>query len=221
MKRKFISAFILSCTISLMPSQVMAQNQSEADNTTLFRGVAVSADLIGLGQILWSDYGQYEAGARINLKDKYFPVVEIGYGKCDTEDITTQNRFKTQAPYFKLGCDFNVMKNKHDDYRVYVGGRYAFSSYKYDFESNQVIDPIWGTNTPFSQKDISGNCSWLEAGVGIDAKIFGPIRLGWSVRYRQRMNHKEGTSGKAYYVPGFGKNDTSNIGGTFNVIFEL
>ena len=54
-----------------------------------------------------------------------------------------------------------------------------------------------------------------------DAKIFGPLHLGWSVRYKQRLAHsEEGDFGKVWYVPGFGTYET-NLGATFNVIIDI
>ena len=59
---------------------------AEKDTIPFFRGVAVSADLIGIAETTLGDYGQYEAALRINLRDKYFPVIEVGYGKADADD---------------------------------------------------------------------------------------------------------------------------------------
>ena len=90
------------------------QTEMPADTIPFFRGIAVSADLAGIGQLAFSDYGQYEAALRINLKDRYFPVIELGYGKADTENIISKLSYKTSAPYGRVGVDFNLMKNKHD-----------------------------------------------------------------------------------------------------------
>ena len=62
---------------------------------------------------------------------------------------------------------------------------------------------------------------WLELAFGVDAKIWGPVHLGWSVRYKRRLFHREGDVGDAWYVPGYGRNGGSRIGGTFNLIFDL
>ena len=104
----------------------------------------MSYDLLGTGQLLLSDYGQYEAALRINLKDRYFPIIELGIGKADAEDESTRITYKTQAPYGRIGIDFNMLKNKHDIYRLYAGGRYAYTSYKFDISSPGVIDPNYG-----------------------------------------------------------------------------
>ena len=200
---------------------VKMTEQNQTDSIALLRGVAVSADLIGLAQIAFSDYGQYEAAARVNLKDRYFPVVEIGYGKADADDPSTKLRYKTSAPYWRVGLDFNIAKNKHDDYRIYAGFRYAMTYYMFDVSSTDLKDPVWGDDVQFGAEGVKANYHWMEGVFGVDAKIAGPLRLGWSFRYRRRIAHNDGTMGGTWYVPGYGKQGGSRMGGTFNVIFEI
>lgn len=195
--------------------------EQEKDSVAFFRGVAVSADLVGLAQIAFSDYGQYEAALRFNLKDRYFPVFELGYGTADTDNPTTQMRYKTSAPYGRIGMDFNIAKHKHDDYRIYIGARYALTYYKFDFSSYNLKDPVWGDDAAYERKGVKANYHWAELLFGVDAKIAGPLRLGWSVRYRKRLFHNDGDAGNTWYVPGFGKQGGTRLGGTFNVTLEL
>ncbi len=227
---KRISSFILSVLTSsllLLVPAIGAQAQQKkhivqpVDTVPLFRGVAVSADVVGVAQLAFSDYGQYEAALRVNLKDKFFPVVELGYGKADAENVTTGMAYKTSAPYFRVGLDYNLLKNKHDDYRVYGGLRYAFTSYKYDAYTTGIKDPVWGDDAGYRLEDVKCNCHWMEAVVGVDAKIIGPLRLGWSLRYRRRLAHNDGYAGNTWYIPGFGKQGDTRLGGTFNVIIEI
>lgn len=198
-----------------------AVTAEKADSIALLRGIAVSADLIGLAQIAFSDYGQYEAALRLNLKDKYYPVFELGYGTANTSDPSTRLSYKTSAPYAKAGIDFNIARNKHDDYRIYAGVRYALTYYKFDVGSDGLKDPVWGDNVDFAAKGVKANYHWMEGVFGVDAKIAGPLRLGWSVRYRRRIAHNDGTMGGTWYVPGYGKQGSTRMSGTFNVIFEL
>ena len=116
----------------LSPAVAEAKGDTEAKNDSVpfFNGFAVSVDLVGPVQMLISDYGQYEAALRINLKDRYFPVVEMGIGKADHTNDATDISYKTSAPYFKVGVDFNLLKNKHDIYRLFAGIRYAFTSFQ-------------------------------------------------------------------------------------------
>lgn len=215
-----------------MVSGAMAQrSRSEAqaklrlkqidDSIPLYRGFQVKADLVGLVQKAVSDYGQYEAGIRVNLKDKYFPVLELGLGKASHDDIITQTSYKTSAPYGKIGADFNIMKDKHDIYRVYVGARYAYTSFTFDVDHPDLTDPVWGGTSPFHGHDIKASCHWFEALASIDAKIAGPFHLGWSVRYKRRLAHDDGSLGNVWYVPGYGKQGDTRITGTFDIILEF
>ncbi len=70
-----ISLLLLAVATPLAAQERKGIAKQEADTVALFRGIAVSADLVGLVQLAVSDYGQYEAALRINLKDKYLPVV--------------------------------------------------------------------------------------------------------------------------------------------------
>ena len=230
MQAKHISIFILkSICISLLlavQTSVMAQKpklpmQQQPDTTRLFRHIAVSVDLVGMAQMQLSDYGQIEVAARLNLKDKYFPVVELGYGKADSENPGTLLHYTSKAPYGRIGIDFNTMKNKHDDYRMYAGFRFAYSNFKYSVHHPGLIDPVWKTRTEYRLNDIGNQFSWLEAVFGVDAKIWGPFRLGWSVRYRARLSYKAEEVGYAWYVPGYGRQKSNLLSGTFNVTLEL
>lgn len=207
----------------LAPATAEAKGDTEAKNDSVpfFNGFAVSVDLVGPVQMLIGDYGQYEAALRINLKDRYFPVVEMGIGKADHTNDATDISYKTSAPYFKVGVDFNLLKNKHDIYRLFAGGRYAFTSFKYDLSHPGTTDPVWGDTAPYEANGVKCSYQWFEAVIGVDAKMWGPVHLGWSLRYRSRVSHNDGPLGNSWYVPGYGKTGGSNIGGTFNVTVDI
>lgn len=233
MRRKFtctsISILVFSLLMTLCTVSVSAQKAKKLlplaipeDSIPLFRGVAVNVDLFGIGQRMLSDYGQYEAGLKVNLRDKYFPVVELGIGEADhKEDVVTGIAVKTRAPYGRIGCDFNVMKNKHDDYRIYVGARYAYTAFDFDLSHPGVNDPVYGGTAHYGLDGEKCNAHWLEGVFTVDAKIAGPVRLGWSVRYRRIISRNVGSGGDVWYIPGFGRSDNTNIGGTFNITFEI
>lgn len=227
----FVSRVITISLLLIAVTTATAQSRKDAtadkkltaqkDTVAFFRGVAVSADVVGLAQLAFSDYGQYEAALRINLKDRYFPVFELGYGTADSDNPTTNLKYKTSAPYWRVGMDFNIAKNKHDAYRVYAGARYAMTYYKFDVVGSGLKDPVWGDDVDYNVKGMKAYYHWMEAVFGVDAKIAGPLRLGWSVRCRRRIAHDDGNIGKTWYVPGYGKQGGSRLGGTFNIIFEI
>ena len=191
---RHISASISRAAISTLlalgalsaSAQGLKQQTEHPDTTRFFRGLQVMADVVGPIQLAVSDYGQYEAALRINFKDKYFLVFELGYGTANHEDDpVTHVVYKTSAPYGKVGMDFNIMKNKHDIYRVYIGARYAFTTFKYDVASPVLTDPVWKDPAAIQLNNVSASYHWAELLFAVDAKIWGPLHLGWSVRYRR------------------------------------
>ncbi len=226
--RRFISTYIQRTTISLLLliaySSASAQVKFfsfQKDSIPLFRGFAVSFDLVGAGLMQLSDNGHYEGALRINLHDEWFPIVEAGIGRADHDDEVTRIRYKTSAPYFRIGIDKNLLNDKHGPNRLYVGLRYAFTSYKVDVSRPDLPDPVWLWDTGYGFKDEACNYQWIEAVVGIDAKIFGPLHLGWSFRYKHCISNSNGQLEKTWYVPGFGIYGDIRLGGTFNVIIDI
>ncbi|MBR1447956.1 MAG: hypothetical protein IJ588_04310 [Prevotella sp.] len=220
----YASRLVVSLLLLLAPSALQAQRflQLERDSVPMFRGFAVSVDLVGAAMMHLSDYGQYEGALRLNLHDQYFPIVEVGYGKADhEEDIITGIEYKTSAPYFRVGADVNILKKKHTGNRLFVGLRYAFTSYKVDISRRTFPDPVWQWDTSFGVQGEKCSQHWAEIVFGIDAKIAGPLHLGWSARYKMRVSHDEGTLGNVWYVPGYGTQDSSVLGATFNVIVDI
>ncbi|MCR5077362.1 MAG: DUF6048 family protein [Prevotella sp.] len=229
MARKRTSTYTLLLAISLfllLPATAQAQRRKPArqvqeDSIPLFRGIAVGTDLVGPAMRALADYGQYEAIVRLNLKDRYYPIIEAGVGQADKTDDGTGTRFRTSAPYARVGVDFNVLKDKHDIYRFLVGGRIGYTAYKYDLASPGVTDPVWGGQAAYGAEDVSCNQLWAELAAGVDAKIWGPVRLGWSVRYKARLHQKAGRNGEAWYVPGYGRGGSSRLSATFNLLLEF
>ncbi|WP_033147228.1 DUF6048 family protein [Prevotella sp. P6B1] len=225
--RRLISTSILRAAISfvVLSASVPAQAQKffsfQKDSIPMFRGFAVSFDLVGAGMMAFSDCGQYEGALRINLHDEWFPIIEAGLGRSNHDDDVTHIHYSTSAPYFKIGVDKNLLKDKHGVNRLYGGLRYAFTSYKVDISRADFPDPVWLWNTGYGVKDAQCNQHWLEAVIGVDAKIFGPLHLGWSLRYKRRIAHKEGDFGNTWYVPGYGNFGDTRLGGTFNVIIDI
>lgn len=209
------------------PEPVKGIQYSEAKTDTvqkpipLFAGISVSGDVVGLAMSIFSPYGQLEAACRANLKERFFPVFEMGWGISDHTDETTNLHYKTNAPYFRIGCDYNFANDRRSGNRILGGVRYAFTSFQYDVDGPDIIDPNWGTSTPFSFHGLNGKVHWFEVVFGLEAKIWSIFHLGWTFRYRVRLSNKMSPIGEPWYVPGYGKNDTHALGGTFNIIFDI
>ena len=188
-----------------------------------FNGVAVGADFVGLiMKVAGSDWAQPEVLARVNLLDKYFPVFELGLGEADHEGREIENHFKTRAPYFRVGADYNINK-KHNGNRLFAGLRYGFSSYSYDFYSPvPLTDPVWKQSQELNLTDLKGSTHWGEIVIGMETKLWTIIRLGWDMRFKFILKQNPAPEGEPWYIPGYGKSAPSiGWGGTFKLLFDI
>ena len=208
--------------ISSTQAQVTKMFKMEKDSIPLFCGFSVSFDLVGPAMMMLTTHGEYEGALRVNLHDQWFPIFELGLGRANHKnDEVTGLTYKTTAPYFRLGMDWNILRKKHQSNRMYAGFRYAFTSYNVDIIRENLPDPVWQTASGFGVEGSRCNMHWMEIVLGIDAKVFGPLHLGWTVKYKRRLVHNDGALDATWYVPGFGINDKDNIGANFNVIIDI
>ena len=195
----------------------------QAKKVHFFNGVGVGIDLVGpVMKVAGSDWSQLEVLARINLLDKYFPIFELGLGDADHEGREIDNHFSVRAPYFRVGLDYNFNK-KHNGNRLFLGLRYGFSAYNYDFDSPVPLeDPEWGGTQELSLHDLHGSSHYAEIVVGLETKLWSIVRLGWDVRFKFLLKQNSALNGDPWYIPGYGKNGTSlTWGGTFKLLFDI
>ena len=218
----FGSRALLVLLIGLICVPLHAQNQEKPkEKAPLLSGIAVSADVVGFAmKAVGAKFANMEVSARINLYDKFFPVAELGIGDCHREGAETGNTFDVTAPYMRFGLDYNFNK-KHNGNRLFGIVRYGFSSYKFDIGNPAFSDPVYGTSEPLELNGMKATGQWLEFGAGVETKLWSFVRLGWSIRYKKRINLKCPDEGEPYFIPGFGKNDDNCFGGTVNLIFDV
>lgn len=188
----------------------------------LLAGVSVSANLAGAFLKTFTSSGTYEAALRLNFRNKYFPIVELGLGSANQTSETTQLHYQTSAPFGRIGLDYNLKRDKLSKNRVFVGARYGFSAFNYDLSGTPVQDTHWKTERPFQFRSISDNVHWGELVFGLETSLWRFVHLGWSVRYQMRLYEHNTEIGRAWHVPGFGRNDeSSHFYGTFQLVFDL
>lgn len=201
-------------------ADTIAANQKDK-KTPFISGAAISIDVCGLAmKALDSRFANMEASARLNFKEKYFPIFELGLGDCTREGEENNNVFSTTAPYFRVGMDYNFNK-KHNGNRMFGGIRYAFSSFNYDFENPDFTDEAWGVHDPLVLHDIKGKAQWAEIVFGVETKLWSIVRLGYNVRYKMRIKQSGNNWGDSWYIPGFGRNGGSAWGGCVNLTFDV
>lgn len=188
----------------------------------LFGGFTLSADLLGPAMMVLGDYGSAEAALRLNLLNTYLPVVEAGYGRCDTYCKNTDITYKTSAPYIRAGIDINLLKNKLQDNRLTLGARYGLTRYDFDISTPAQTDPVWGGTERHNATGIAATSQWLEVVLGVQVKVWRNLHMGWSVRYKHELSTTENNYAHPYYIPGYGTTTTGTTwAGTYTLVFDL
>ncbi|MBR2606549.1 MAG: hypothetical protein IKC70_01240 [Bacteroidaceae bacterium] len=218
--------FLSSLLLTTLPLTVEAQEKEnqQKESTFAFKGLYLSADILGyLGSFL-DDAKSGEIAIEANLGNRFFPTFEAGYASIDFIDENFGIHYKSAAPYFRAGLNYNFsyQKGKAPRPNYFYGAlRFGCSKMTYDVSSPPIHDPVWGGEVPFSHSDVSGFASWAELGVGVNAKIWKNLRMGWCIRYKARLNVINSEYTRVGYIPGFGKNRHTRFGATYSIIYEI
>lgn len=201
----------------------------------LYNGISIGVDLWGLGsQVFGGDFLSTEIAVDVNLKNRFFPIAEIGYGSTDTWSDKGIH-YKSNAPYFRIGMDYNALFNKQHGHMLLVGLRYGASSFKYDVEALAIDDPIyggmvgnpnledeiWGGSLPYNHKGMKGSMQWAEFCVGIRAHVWKELYMGWALRFKFKLSASSDKYGDPWYVPGFGKYGSNTLGVSYTITYKL
>lgn len=194
----------------------------EEPKQTFFQGFTLGVDLLNPALYLLTDGGTFEGALRLNLLNTYFPVFEAGLARYDKTDENTDIRYATTAPFARIGVDVNMLNNKWQTNRLYVGARYGISKFDFDISGPAVTDPIWGGSETFNYEGISITSQWLELVVGVEVSLWRNLHMGWSVRYKQRLSTTSSRYADPYYIPGYGTTTGAVAwGATYSLIFDL
>lgn len=200
-----------------------------------FNGVSVGVDLYGpAAGLLGSDFMSSEFVVDVDLKHRFFPTLELGFGKTDAWNDNGIH-YKSDAPYFRVGMDYNALYKKKHGQMILVGLRYGFSSFAYDVETLPVIDPvyggsmgnpllpdnIWGGTIPYDYAGQKGTMQWLELCAGIRAQVWKSVWMGLGMRFRFKVAESKSPHGDPWYVPGFGKYGGNTLGVQYTLIYKL
>lgn len=189
-----------------------------------FRGINVSADIFGCAYSLIEDYISGEVAIEANFGNLIYPVFEVGYGKMETTDETTGIYYKSAAPYYRAGFNINCSNRDGEIARknyIYALARIGWTNPKYSVQTPPIYDPIWGGSASLDLTDVDGAYSWAELGVGVNVSIFKNFRMGWTIRYKARIDQKVGSNSKVWYAPGFGTSRHTTFGGTYSIIYNI
>lgn len=188
----------------------------------LLHGVTVGLDIWDpVMRLLGQDYGGASAWATVNLHNRFFPRFEMGLSQADITPDGMNFTFKSpMAPFFKIGCGYNIFYNSNPDYQLIFGANYGFTPFSYTIENVKLLSDYWPGETDLTFPKTSATAGYFELTAGIKVRIVKNISLGWTFKYHTVIHEGRSTVGKPIYIPGFGKRGNP-ITGAFSVMYTL
>ncbi len=235
MLKYFIKVFFI-----LWACAAIAQDTPESDLKDSVRyqqiyGIRLGVDLSRpVRTFLDDDYQGFEIMGDMRITYRLFAAAELGNEKLSraeklgSDDNPNQfeiYNYETSGSYLKLGVDFNTYENWYGmNNSIYIGGRYAVSSFSQTlnsyriYDSNRYWNPEGFVEGTLAPEEFSGlNASWLEFIFGAKAELFKNLFAGISVRLNFLVTNKESDRMRNLWIPGFNKvTEDSSFGVGYN-----
>lgn len=166
-------------------------------------------------------YGLGDVWAEVSLHNRYFPFIAIGVDNCNVTPDNSNFTFRVPvAPYVKLGASYNFFYNSNPDYKLQMGLRYGFTTYKWNVEDVTVNTGYWDESSKFSILDQKATAGYFEITFGVKVKIVKNWSLGWTLVYHSILHETKNPSGKPMFIPGYGKRGSA-ISGNFSLMYTF
>jgi len=211
---RYIVSFLLAASVAVVVTAQeveagkVAHGETDSAKVALWQGINIEADVVPLISNLLNDNStfRYEATARMNLLNKYYPVVELGYEGQHTEMVSGTD-YKASGLFYRLGVDFNLVKQKGEkdaNNKFLVGARLGFSNFGYDILDLKVRDEYTGQNFLQNFTDLRNSSLWFEVVAGIRIEVLKNVLMGWTVRMKNQIIQPETGALQPLTIPGYG-----------------
>ncbi|MCV9387708.1 DUF6048 family protein [Reichenbachiella ulvae] len=178
--------------------------------------VFFSADVVGLGRLISGDI-QSEFQTKIDFDQFY---LALDGGRSDLSSSGNGFNYSSSGYFFRVGPQANLIPYNKNRSSIFFGVNYAQSLFS-DQIDYRVIQSAWGEQD-LSFKNDNLTARWFEANLGIQARIFGPIYLGYTIRFKMAKKLSGEGVLEAYEIPGFGRASSSaTFGFNYYIIYRL
>lgn len=183
-------------------------------------GLRVGVDLYKLTRGFYDkDYKGVEFVGDWRLTKKYYLAAELGFEDKTTDD----DRLNSSATgtYVKGGFDYNTYQNwLNMENIISINVRGGFSTFSQSLNSYRIYNPnpYWGEQPSIAvnEKYNGLTAGWLEVGMGVKAKVYNNIFVGFSVQLKLLLLNTKPDGFDNLYIPGFNRTYDGNFGAGFN-----
>lgn len=197
------------------------KKSSPASPWPLFNGVTVGVNFFDAAMLIaGQSYASFDASLAVSLHNWFFPTLECGIGYADNKKDDSTLVYRTKpSPYFKLGIDYNFLYKSTPDYMAGVGIRCGWSRPQYEITGATVDAPYWDQSSSFNIYGQSVSAWYGEALATVKVKIWQRLAMGWSIRYRFKINIPDAPASTPWFIPGYG--GSSPLTATFSLMYTF
>ena len=217
-----VLCLILPSLISNGQEQKKKIRPKRTDDFITMKGIRIGLDLSRPFQSYWNkgDRRGEEAFADVEIKPNIFTVAEAGWEKLKIDQEFT--KYHSAGSYLKIGLNYNLLQaqDKQDKDILYVGCRYAFCVAQQQYDSYTITN-YWGSQTG-SYPEQSFQAHWAELLFGMQAEVLKNFFLGWAVRVKIGISHKDFDLPSVYFIPGYGTaTASSNLDFSYTIAYQF
>jgi hypothetical protein len=185
-------------------------------------GLRVGVDLYKLTRGFYDkNYRGVEFTGDFRLTKRYYAAAELGFEDKTTDD--EQLNSTATGTYIKAGFDYNLYENWLDmENLITIGLRGGFSTFSQELNSYKIYNssPYWGEKTEIAggEKYTGLTASWAEVALGLKAKVFNNVFVGFGVQLKVLVTNKnkKPDAFDNLYIPGFNRTYNGSFGVGFN-----
>ncbi|MDB4497766.1 DUF6048 family protein [Gammaproteobacteria bacterium] len=217
---KKISGFVfLVCFFTMTIGAVELPDKYKSFQGEAYQGWSLMVDGFSplMASSLDKDIYYYQLTGNVNLFNKIFPTLEIGYASVDKK-LPSKAEYSANSPYLRLGVDYNLLttidkdgKPKNSKSFCYLGGRYASTYNNYSMKNVSSNDNYWQEQQFKSILDQQAYVGWFEFLFGVHIDIYKGLSLGWCARVKTFLHSSAENNTAMWYVPGYGFSDSASF----------
>lgn len=187
----------------------------------LFNGVTVGVNFFDAAMLIaGQSFASFDVNAAVSLHNWFFPTVECGLGFSKNHEEGSEMVYRTHpSPYVKLGIDYNFLYKSSPDYMAGLGIRFGWSRPDYEITGASVSSGYWGQTSQFDIMRQSISAWFGEALAAVKVKIWQNLSMGWSIRYRFKLNIPDASHSSPWFIPGYGGG--SPLTATFSLMYTF
>ncbi|PIB36506.1 hypothetical protein BFP72_14410 [Reichenbachiella sp. 5M10] len=167
----------------------------------------LSADVVGMARLVSGDV-QTEFQAKVDF-DHFYMAVDWGRSNLNSDGENFD--YQSSGNFFRVGPQVNFTPYSKIRSSIYFGLMYAHSSFTDEINYFVVGDDWDNVDLSYENKGMSAN--WMEAMMGLNVRIVGPLFLGYTVRFKLAKWMSDYEVLQPYEIPGYGQADKSSVFG--------